>query len=163
VLINCSPRKLKKIIQSLRLFFNSQIQDWGCVFSWAECEAEDNLYIKNKHNCQFGRFHHSYMYNVLCIPWNPAPFRMLALSKTGEGAYMWDRNVSAWQPLATVWLMSHGHMNFLWLFDGENKIIHSWLAYGLDSNIYILQSEKGEGLYICEENVGIWAKSAGGG
>ena len=44
------------------------------------------------------------------------PFCMLALGKSGEGAYTRDRDIFAWRPLPT----DECHMaRDLWLFDGE--------------------------------------------
>jgi hypothetical protein len=49
------------------------------------------------------------------------PFCMLALGKSGEGAYTRDSDISAWRPLPTdECQMGAWSLHFLWLFDGQN-------------------------------------------
>ena len=65
-------------------------------------------------------------YSDVHVPWNPAiippPLCMLALGKTGEGAYSQDSDIYMWRPLPTdechVGVRS---LHFLSLFDGQNS------------------------------------------
>ena len=60
-------------------------------------------------------------YTVVSRKYAPL-FCMPALSKTGEGAYARDHDISAWRPLPTDEChVGAQSLHFLWLFDGEKQ------------------------------------------
>jgi hypothetical protein len=116
---------------------------------------------------------HVYTCTVESRDYAPPPLCMLALGKSGEGAYTRDPNISAWRPLPTVECHVGARSLAVWWakLEKNDKVRHNMTQIAsllvvatvftrlMVCDIYF--TVRGGGAYT-RDKTGTWAKNAGG-